>query len=143
MMSYFTSSCLSLNAYCSYHWFCNVYVLFLIFIWVVDPLPLLYICFYHWDFFSLCIFSYFLLCCCSVAQSWLTFCNPMDCSTPGFPVLHHLPEFAQTHVHWVEAVIQLSHLLSSPSHLAFNLTQDQGLFQWVRSSYRMAQVLKL
>ena len=71
-MSYFTFSFLSLNAYCSYHWFCNVYVLFLILIWVVDPLPLLYICFYHWDFFSLCIFSYLLLCCCQLlSQDWL------------------------------------------------------------------------
>ena len=40
-------------------------------------------------------------CCCSVAQSCPALCDPMDCSTPGFPVLHHLPEFAQTHVHWV------------------------------------------
>ena len=39
--------------------------------------------------------------CCSVAKSWPTLCNPMDCSTPGLPVLHHLPEFAQTHVHWL------------------------------------------
>ena len=42
----------------------------------------------------------------------------MNCSTTGFPVLHYLPEFAQTHVHWVDDAIQLSHLLSSPSHLA-------------------------
>ena len=51
--------------------------------------------------------SYFtsVFCCCSVAQSCLTLCNPMDCSTPGFPVPHHLPEFAQTHVHWVSNAI--------------------------------------
>ena len=49
--------------------------------------------------------------CCSVTQSWLTLCNLMDCSTPGFPVLHHLPEFAQTHVHSVGDVIQSSHPL--------------------------------
>ena len=46
-------------------------------------------------------------CCCSVAQSCPTLCNPMDCSTPGFPVLYHLPEFAQTHVHWVGDDIHL------------------------------------
>ena len=45
-----------------------------------------------------CLYCY---CCCSVAQSYLTLCNPMDCSTPGFLVLHCLPEVAQTHVHWV------------------------------------------
>ena len=52
-------------------------------------------------------------CCCSVAQSCLTLCDPMDCSTPGFPVLHNLPEFAQTHVHWVGDAIQPSPPLSS------------------------------
>ena len=53
------------------------------------------------------------ICCCSVAQSCLTLCNPMDCSTPGFPVLHYLLEFTQTHVHWVGNAIQPSHPLSS------------------------------
>ena len=66
-----------------------------------------------------------------VAQSFLTHCNPMDCSTPGFPVLHHLLEFTQTHVHWVGDAIQPSHPLSSPSPPAFSLSQHQGLFQWV------------
>ena len=52
-------------------------------------------------------------CCCSVARSLgLTLCDPMDCSTPGFPVLHYLPEFVQTHVHWVSDAIQPSHFLS-------------------------------
>ena len=69
----------------------------------------------------------FSLCCCSVAQSCLTLCDPMDCSMPGFPVLHYLPEFAQTHVHLVSDAIQSSHRLSSPS--AFSLSQHQGLFQ--------------
>ena len=55
----------------------------------------------------------------------------MNCSMPGFPVLHYLPEFALTHVHWVSDVIQPSHPLSSPSPPAFNLSQHQGLFQWV------------
>ena len=67
-------------------------------------------------------------CCCSVTQSCPTLCDPMDCSTPGFPVLHHLPEFSQTHVHWVSDAIQPSHPLSSPSPPAFNLFQHQGLF---------------
>ena len=71
------------------------------------------------------------LSCCSVAQSCPTLCHPIDCSTPGFPVLHHLPELAQTHVHWVDDVIQLSHSLMSTSPPAFNLSQHQGLFWWV------------
>ena len=53
--------------------------------------------------------------CFSVSQLCLTLCNPMNCSAPGFPVLHYLPEFAQTHVHWVNDVIQPSHPLSPPS----------------------------
>ena len=61
--------------------------------------------------------------CCSVTQSYLTLCNPMDCSTPGFPVLHHLLECAQTHDHWVDDVIQPSHPLSPPSS-AFNLSNE-------------------
>ena len=64
----------------------------------------------------------------SVAQSCLTLCNPMDCSTPGFPVHHQLPELAQTHVHQVSDTIKPSHPLSSPSPPAFNLFQHQGLF---------------
>ena len=81
--------------------------------------------------------------CCSVAQSCPTLCNPMDCSTSGFPVLPHLPELAQTHVHWVGDVIQPSHLLLSSSLPAFNLSQHQGLFKWVSSSHQVAQVLEL
>ena len=56
---------------------------------------------------------------------------PHDCSMPGLPVHHQLPEFTQTHVHWVGDAIQPSHPLSSPSPPAFNLSQHQGLFQWV------------
>ena len=56
-------------------------------------------------------------CCCSVAKSCPTLCNLMDCSTVGSPVLYHLPEFAQTHIHWVSDTIQPSHPLSSPSPL--------------------------
>ena len=69
----------------------------------------------------------------SVTQSCPTLCDPMHCSTPGFPVLHHLLEFPQTHVHWVGDAIQPSHPMSSPSHLALNLSQHQNLFQWVSS----------
>ena len=64
----------------------------------------------------------------SAAQSCLTLCDPMDCSTPGLPVYHQLPEFTQTHVHRVGDDIQPSHPLSSPSPPAFNLSQHQGLF---------------
>ena len=73
---------------------------------------------------------------------YLTLCDSMDCSTPGFPVYHQLPELAQTPVHRVSDAIQSSHHLSSPS-LALNLFQHQGLFQWVSSSKQVAKVLKL
>ena len=63
-----------------------------------------------------------------------TLCSPLDCSTPGFPVHHQLLEFTQTHVHWVGDAIQPSHPPSSPSPPAINLSQHQGLFQWVSSS---------
>ena len=79
----------------------------------------------------------------SVAQSCPTLCNPMDCSTPGLPVHHQLPELAQAHVHQVGDAIQPSHLLSSPSPPAFNPSQHQGLFQWVSSSHQVAKVLEL
>ena len=64
-------------------------------------------------------------CFCSVPKSCPTFCNPMDCSTPGFPVLHYLLDFTQTRVHRVSDAIQPSHPLSSPSPPAFNLSQHQ------------------
>ena len=80
--------------------------------------------------------------CCLLAQSCPTLCHPMDCSTPAFPVLHYIPEFAQTHVHRVGDAVQPSHTLSSPSP-AFNLSQHQGLFQWVGFSHRVAKVLQL
>ena len=67
----------------------------------------------------------------------------MNCSMPGFPVLHHLPEFAQTHVHWVNDAIQPSHPLSSLSPPAFSFSQHQGLFQWVSSLHQVAEVLEL
>ena len=78
----------------------------------------------------------------SVAQSCPTLCNPMDCTMPGFPVHHQLPEPAQTHVHWVGDAIQPSCPQLSPSP-AFNVSQHQGLFSWVNSSHLMAKVLEL
>ena len=61
----------------------------------------------------------------SVPQLCPTLCNLMDCSTPGLPVHHQLPDFTQTHSHWVSDAIQLSHPLSSPSPPTFNLSQHQ------------------
>ena len=74
----------------------------------------------------------------SVAQSCLTLYNPMNLSMPGLPVHHQLLESTQTHVHWVGDAIQSSHPLSSPSPPALNLSQHQGLFQWVSSSHQVA-----
>ena len=78
----------------------------------------------------------------SVAQSRLTLCDPIDCSTPGFSVHHQLLELTQTHVHRVGGAIQPSHPLSSPSPPTFNLSQHQGLFQWVSSLHQVAKVLE-
>ena len=76
----------------------------------------------------------YIFCCCSVAQWCPTVYNPMDCSTPGFPV-HHLPD-AQTHVHWISGAIQPSRPLSSPSPPALNLSQHQSNFpmSWLFAS---------
>ena len=78
----------------------------------------------------------------SVAQSCQTLCDQMNCSTPGLPVHHQLPEYTQTQVHWVSDAIQPSHPLSSPSPLAPNPSQHQSLFQWVNSSHEVAKVLE-
>ena len=75
----------------------------------------------------------------SVAQPCPTLCDPMDCSTPGFPVHHQLPELAQTHIHRVSDAIQPFHPLASASPPAFNLSQYQGLFQSVGSFHQMAK----
>ena len=75
----------------------------------------------------------------SVTQSCPTLFDPMDCSTPGLLVHHQLPEFTQTHVHRVSDAIQPSHPLSPPSPPALNLSQHQGLFQWVSSSHQVAK----
>ena len=78
----------------------------------------------------------------SVAQSCSTLCDPMNCSTPGLPVHHQLPEFTQTHVHQVSDAIQPSHPLLPPSPPAHNPFQHQSLFQWVNSSHEVAKVLE-
>ena len=74
---------------------------------------------------DVCVCVCVCVCISSVAQSCPTLCDPMDCSTLGFPVHHQLPELVQTHVHRVDDVIQPSHLLSSPSPPTFNLSQHQ------------------
>ena len=79
----------------------------------------------------------------SVAQSCLTLCDPMDCSMPGFPAHHQFIELAQIHVHRLGDAIQPCYPLSSPSPLAFNLSQHQGLFQWVSSLHQVAKILQL
>ena len=66
----------------------------------------------------------------------------MDLITPGLLVHHQLPELTQIHDHWVGDAIQPSHPLSSPSPPTFNLSQHQGLFQWVSSSHQVAKVLE-
>ena len=96
-----------------------------------DPLKTLSSCL----FLSSVLFS-------SVAQSCPTLCDPMNCSTPGLPVHHQLPEFTQTHLHRVSDAIQPSHPLSSPSPPAPNPSQHQGLSQSVNSSHEVAKVLE-
>ena len=78
----------------------------------------------------------------SVAQTCLTLCDPRNWSTPHLPIHHQLPESTQTHVHWVGNAIQPSHPLSSPSPPALNLSQHQGLFQWVSSLHQVTKVLE-
>ena len=77
----------------------------------------------------------------SLSHVWLF--NPMDCSTPGFPFYLQLLEPAQTHFHWVGDAIQPSHPLLSPFPPAFNVSEHQGLFQWVSSLHHVLKVLEL
>ena len=93
----------------------------------------LYVCLSHWIVnikFS------------SVAQLCPTLCDPMNHSTPGFPVHHQLLEFTQTHVHWISDAIKPSHPLLFPSPPAIDLSQHQSLFKWVTSSHEVAKVLE-
>ena len=73
--------------------------------------------------------------------SCVRLCNPIDCITPGLLVHYQLLGLTRTHVHWVSDAIQPSHPLSSPSP-TFNLSEHQGLFQWVSSSHQVAKVLE-
>ena len=98
--------------------------------------------FYHFRFCGLIPYFFLMYSSVQFTQSFPTLCNPMDCSMPGLPVHHQLPEFTQTHVHWVGDAIQPSHPLSSPSPPAFDLSQHEGLFQWVSSSQQVAKVLE-
>ena len=84
----------------------------------------------------------FVLCSVEIVQllSCVWLCDLMDCS---IPVLHHFPEFSQTHVHWVSDAIHPSHALSVSSLPAFNLSLHSGVFQWVGSSHHLAKVLEL
>ena len=96
----------------------------------IPPLPQSQLC-QNWvslkNYHLLCTYVQFS----SVAQSCPTLCDPMNHSTPGLPVHHQLPEFTQTHVHWIGDAIQPSHPLLSHSPPAPNSSQHQGLFQWV------------
>ena len=78
----------------------------------------------------------------SVTQSCPTLCDPMNHNTPGLPVHHKLPEFTQTHAHWVGDAIQPSHPLLSPSPPAPNPSQHQGFLQWVNPSHEVVKVLE-
>ena len=82
-------------------------------------------------------------CCCSVLKLCPTLWDLMDSSMPGSSILHYLPEFAQIYVHWVGDANQPSHPLLPAFPFAFNLSQYQGLFQWVGSSHQVAKVLEL
>ena len=88
------------------------------------------------------LIQWFLVSVSSVTQLCPTLCNLMDCSTPGFPVHHQLPEPTQSHVYQVSDTVQLSHPLSSPSPPAFNLFHHQSLLKWVHSSHQVAKVLE-
>ena len=111
-----------------------------------------WLCHYHFDH-RFCLFQHNVIqamqvydCvfrCHSVTTLCLTLCDPMNCSTPGFPVLHYLPEFAQTLVHWASDAIQPSHPLSPASPPALNLSQHRGLFQWVDSLHQVTKILEL
>ena len=99
--------------------------------------------FFHWTW-AVCLL--FLVCMLvqfsSVAQWCPTLWDLMKRNTSGLPVHHQLPEFTQTHIHWVRDAIQPSHPPSSPSPPALNLSQHQGLFKWVSSLNQVAKILE-
>ena len=91
------------------------------------------LCWANWRQTAYCLMCFgrwnIIYCCSSVSRLYPTLCDPMDHSMLGFPVLHHLSEFAQTHVHWVDGAIQPSHPLLPPSPPALHLSQHQGLLK--------------
>ena len=99
--------------------------------------------FFILDYYQICAIQLFLVQFSSVTQSCLTLCDPMNGSIPGLPGHHQLLASTQTHVRWVSDTIQPSHPLSSPLTPAFNLSQHQGLFQWVTSSYQVEKCWSL
>ena len=96
-----------------------------------------------WHFRAVGLKVWSMIHCCSVTRLCPAPCDPMDYSTPGFPVFHYLLEFAQINVHWVGDAIQSSHPLLPTSPPALDLSQQQGLFQWVGSSNQVARILAL
>ena len=123
------SSALQENSLSSDSWGVQIWVSsrqLSIFVWTSGKLAILEVCY-----------------CCSVAKLSSTFCDPLDCSMPGSLVLHYLLEFAQCHAHRVSDAIQPTHPLSPPSSLALNLSQHQGLFQWLGSSHQVTKILQL
>ena len=88
------------------------------------------------------VLKWYYCCCHSGTKLCPTLRDPINYSIPGFPVLHHLSEFSQVHVHSIGDAIQPSHPLSPSSPSAFNLSQHQDLFQWVSYSYQVAKVLE-
>ena len=100
----------------------------------------IYLCLWVWSAF---LIDRICCCCCLVTQSCPALWDPRDCSMPGFPILHYLPEFSQIHVYLEGDVIQPSHLLSPPFPPALNLSQYLGLFPWACSLHQVAKVLDL
>ena len=124
----------------------QLYSGFLPFLSLRSTIPFLFLLIYMWPIpshfpLSFRIFFSSLKVKVLVTQSRLSLCDPMDRSTPSFPVHHQLLELTQTHAHWVADAIQPSHPLPSPSP-AFNHSQHQGLFKWVSSSHQEAKVLE-
>ena len=102
-------------------------------------------CHWHWcpDTFAMSCLIFAVCCYCSITKLGTTLADPMDYSTPGFLVHHHLPKFAQTHVRGVGDATQPSHPLPPSSPFAVNLSQHQSLFQLVGSSHQVARLLEL
>ena len=126
----------------------QLYSGFLPFLSLRSTIPFLFLLIYMWPIpshfpLSFRIFFSSLKVKVLVTQSRLSLCDPMDRSTPSFPVHHQLLELTQTHFLWVGDAIQPPHPLSSPSPHAFNLSQNQGLFKSVSSSHQVAKVLEL